>query len=96
MSRNSYKPLAIFPFSSLYLKYPFYIYIVIIVLLELRLYRRGGSITESYRKVVLVYLDYTGRLDKSGLIALNQFRPSVPVWSETLWPTFVKHVGIST
>jgi hypothetical protein len=34
--------------------------------------------------------------DKSGPIALNQFRPSVPVWSETLWPTFVTHVGIST
>ena len=26
---------------------------------------------------------------------LNQFRPSVPVWSEPLWPTFVTHVGIS-
>ena len=26
---------------------------------------------------------------------LNQFRPSVPVWSETLWPTFVTHVAIS-
>ena len=26
---------------------------------------------------------------------LNQFRPSVPVWSETLWQTFVKHVAIS-
>ena len=27
---------------------------------------------------------------------LNQFRPSVPVWSETLWQTFVKHVAKST
>ena len=26
---------------------------------------------------------------------LNQFRPSVPVWSETLWQTFVRHVAIS-
>jgi hypothetical protein len=26
---------------------------------------------------------------------LNQFRPSVPVWSEPLWATFVRHVGIS-
>ena len=26
---------------------------------------------------------------------LNQFRPSAPLWSETLWPTFVKHVAIS-
>ena len=26
---------------------------------------------------------------------LNQFRPSVPVWSETLWQTFVKHVAIT-
>src|SRR6266702_2241377 len=26
---------------------------------------------------------------------LNQFRLSVPVWSEPLWPTFVTHVGIS-
>ena len=26
--------------------------------------------------------------------ALNQFRPSVLLWSETLWPTFVTHVGI--
>ena len=34
--------------------------------------------------------------DKSGPMALNQFRPSVPVWSETLWQTFVKHVAIST
>ena len=25
---------------------------------------------------------------------LNQFRPSVPVWSEPLWPTFVTHVDI--
>ena len=33
--------------------------------------------------------------DKSGPMALNQFRPSVPVWSETLWQTFVKHVAIS-
>ena len=36
-----------------------------------------------------------GRPDKSGPMALNQFRPSVPVWSETLWQTFVKHVAIS-
>src|SRR6266700_2683429 len=34
--------------------------------------------------------------DKSGPMALNQFRPSVPVWSETLWQTFVKHIAIST
>ena len=27
---------------------------------------------------------------------LNQFRPSVPVWSEPLWQTFVKHVAKST
>ena len=33
--------------------------------------------------------------DKSGPIALNQFRPSVPVWSETFWQTFVKHITIS-
>ena len=33
--------------------------------------------------------------DKSGPMALNQFRPSVPVWSETLWQMFVKHVAIS-
>ena len=37
----------------------------------------------------------TGTPDKSGPMALNQFRPSVPVWSETLWQTFVKHVAIS-
>jgi hypothetical protein len=37
-----------------------------------------------------------GRPDKSGPMALNQFRPSVPVWSETLWPTFVTHVAIFT
>ena len=36
-----------------------------------------------------------GTPDKSGPMALNQFRPSVPVWSETLWQTFVKHVAIS-
>ena len=28
-------------------------------------------------------------------MVLNQFRPSVPLWSETLWQTFVKHVAIS-
>ena len=28
-------------------------------------------------------------------MALNQFRPSVPLWSETLWQTFVTHVAIS-
>ena len=28
-------------------------------------------------------------------MALNQFRPSVPLWSETLWQTFIKHVAIS-
>jgi hypothetical protein len=39
--------------------------------------------------------DHTGRPDKSGPMALNQFRPSVPVWSETLWPTFITHVVIS-
>src|SRR6266702_151489 len=27
---------------------------------------------------------------------LNQFRPSVPMWSKPLWPTFVTHVSIST
>ena len=26
---------------------------------------------------------------------LNQFRPSVPVWSEPLWQTFIKHVAKS-
>ena len=33
--------------------------------------------------------------DKSGPMAFNQFRPSVPLWSETLWQTFIKHVAIS-
>ena len=36
--------------SFLYLKYPFYIYIVTTALPELRLYRRGGSVTEPYRR----------------------------------------------
>ena len=36
-----------------------------------------------------------GTPNKSGPIALNQFRPSVPVWSETLWQIFIKHVAIS-
>ena len=36
-----------------------------------------------------------GTPDKSGPMALNQFRLSVPVWSETLWQMFVKHVAIS-
>jgi hypothetical protein len=36
-----------------------------------------------------------GTPDKSGPMALNQFRPSVPVWSETLWQIFIKHVVIS-
>src|SRR6266702_8328401 len=40
--------------------------------------------------------DHNGTPDKSGPMALNQFRPSVPVWSKTLWQTFVKHVAIST
>ena len=39
--------------------------------------------------------DHNGTPDKSGPMALNQLRPSVPVWSETLWQTFVKHVAIS-
>ena len=39
--------------------------------------------------------DHNWRPDKSGPMALNQFRPSVPLWSETLWPTFIKHVAIS-
>src|SRR6266700_1905021 len=46
--------------------------------------------------IILACSDHTGRPDKSGPMALNQFRPSVPVWSETLWQTFVKHVAIST
>jgi len=29
-------------------------------------------------------------------MGLNQFRPSVPLWSETLWQTFVKYVAKST
>jgi len=28
-------------------------------------------------------------------MGLNQFRPSVPLWSETLWQTFVKYVAKS-
>ena len=36
----------------------------------------------------------TGTPDKSGPIVLNQFRPSVPVWSKTLWQIFIKHVTI--
>lgn len=46
-------------------------------------------------KTCLSMLRPHGTPDKSGPMALNQFRPSVPVWSETLWPTFVKHVAIS-
>jgi hypothetical protein len=60
------------------------------------------QITVSAKLQVLILIDVlilsqhaqtTGTPDKSGPMALNQFRPSVPVWSETLWQTFVKHVA---
>ncbi len=46
------KPSAIPPFfsSSLYLKCPFYMYIVTTASPELRLYKRGGSVTEPHRR----------------------------------------------
>ena len=38
----------------------------------------------SSKRLVSACSDHTGRPDKSGPMALNQFRLSVPVWSKTL------------
>jgi hypothetical protein len=62
------------PFSSLYLKCPFYIYIATTVLLELYLYRRGGSVIEPYRRGLYrrapcsyIYLAYSLRQLRVGI-----------------------------
>src|SRR6266568_1775821 len=51
LSRDVVASLQQYPlFSSLYLKCPFYMYIETTASLELRLYRRGGSVTEPHRR----------------------------------------------
>ena len=54
-----------------------------------------GGVVPKNESICLSILRPPGTPDKSGPMALNQFRPSAPVWSETLWQTFVKHVAIS-
>ena len=70
-------------FSFLYPKYPFYIYIVTTTLLELRLYKRGGSVMKPHHRglhrrapcsrVYLAYSLYQLRVGISPLYALNPY-----------------------